>query len=51
MQPRGGDRKAMAIFNALIAPLSADLALPNRLPGNGSRFMRLPTARPMSGGC
>jgi hypothetical protein len=33
MQPRGGDRKAMTIFNALIAR---------------SRFMRLPTAQPMS---
>jgi len=38
----------MAIFNALIARLSADLALPNRLPGNGSRFIRLLTAQPMS---
>jgi hypothetical protein len=33
MQPRGGDRKVMAIFNVLIAR---------------SRFMRLLTAQPMS---
>jgi hypothetical protein len=38
----------MAIFNALIARLSADLALPNHLPGKGSRFMRLLTAQPMT---
>ena len=39
----------MAMFKARIAPLSADLALPNRLPGNGSFFILLLMAQLLPG--